>query len=132
MLLGHPYRLHGHVVEGARRGRTIGFPTANLSRIETLIPADGVYAGTAWAQGTMHRAAINVGPNPTFGEDAHKVEVHLLDFSGELYGRSLEVDLFRRIRDTRRFSGPEELIRQLALDIEQVRMFRFDDGPLCA
>lgn len=120
-LLGHPYRIRGEVINGARRGRTIGFPTANLSRIETLLPGDGVYAGIARIDAGPFAAAINVGPNPTFHEIQRKVEVHLLDFSGDLYGQILDVDFLQRLRDTRPFQSAEELIRQLGADVAAAR-----------
>src|SRR5204863_6684191 len=85
-LLGRPYRLRGVVGTGAKRGRTLGFPTANLEQIETLIPGDGVYAARAVLEdGAAWPAAVNIGPNPTFGEQARKVEAHLIGFAGDLY-----------------------------------------------
>jgi riboflavin kinase/FMN adenylyltransferase len=120
-LLGHPYRLRGEVVGGAGRGRTIGFPTANLARIETLVPGDGVYGGIARVADRSFAAAINVGPNPTFGENNRKVEVHLIDFTGDLYGSWLDVDLLQRIRETRRFESREDLVRQIARDVAVAR-----------
>lgn len=120
-LLGHHYRMTGRVGTGAQRGRTIGFPTANLVDVSTLIPANGVYAGTVTIHGVRHAAAINIGPNPTFGEAAQKIEVHLLDFSGDLYGQTLDVDFIERVRDVHRFSGAEELKAQLVQDISRVR-----------
>jgi riboflavin kinase/FMN adenylyltransferase len=120
-LLGRPYRLTGTVVVGQERGRTLGFPTANLQEIETLIPGDGVYAVRAGTAGRTWAGAANVGPNPTFGETARKLEVHLIDFQGNLYGQRMVVDFMGRIRDTRPFSGPAELVEQLRRDIEQAR-----------
>ncbi len=120
-LLGHSYQVHGLVIRGADRGRSIGFPTANLQGVETLLPPDGVYAGIAHHGGEEHPAAVNLGPNPTFGEEGRKLEVHLLDFTGDLYGRTLAVDFLDRLRDTRSFAGADELRTQLAQDIEQVR-----------
>jgi riboflavin kinase / FMN adenylyltransferase len=127
-LLGHPYRIRGRVVEGARRGRSIGFPTANLAGIETLLPGDGVYAATACLEGRLFAAAVNVGPNPTFEESRRKFEVHLIDFSGDLYGCFLDVDLQQRIRETRRFEGRDELVRQIAEDVSAVRAQFFGSG----
>jgi riboflavin kinase/FMN adenylyltransferase len=121
-LLGRPYRLRGIVGTGQRRGRTIGFPTANLEALETLVPGDGVYAVRAWHAGTVWPGAANIGPNPTFAENARKVEVHLLGFQGDLYGQSLDVDFVARLRDTRPFSGVAELIAQLRTDVEQARL----------
>lgn len=120
-LLGHPYRLSGSVVVGAQRGRTLGFPTANLSGITTLVPANGVYAGIATVDHARHPAAIHIGPNPTFGESARKVEVHLLDFQGDLYGKVLHVDFLDRVRDVRQFGSAEELQGQLQQDIQAAR-----------
>ncbi len=119
-MLGHPYQLHGEVVRGQERGRLLGFPTANLAGIETLLPSNGVYAGAVTADGDCRPAAINIGPNPTFGEQAQKVEVHVLGFEGDLYGRELDVDVLERLRDTVRFDGVDELKKQLAEDIKQV------------
>jgi riboflavin kinase/FMN adenylyltransferase len=121
-LLGHAYRIEGVVVAGARRGQQIGFPTANITGIETLLPADGVYAGLAAVGGREFAAAINIGPNPTFHENARKVEVHLLDFSGDLYGQTLAVDLDDRVRDVRKFGSREELVDQIRNDVAAVRV----------
>ena len=104
-LLDRPYRLAGVVAAGQRRGQTLGFPTANLERVATLIPADGVYAVRAVIDAQQWPAATNIGPNPTFGEQSRKVEVHLIDFRGDLYGRTLEVDFVARLRATRPVRG---------------------------
>ncbi len=120
-MLGRLYRLHGTVGVGRRRGRTLGFPTANLTATENLVPGDGVYAVLAHVRGTAWPAAANVGPNPTFGEQARKVEVHLLDYEGDLYGQPLAVDFVRRLRATRPFAGVEDLTAQLRRDVEQAR-----------
>jgi riboflavin kinase/FMN adenylyltransferase len=119
--LGRPYRLRGIVTTGAQRGRTLGFPTANLTAIPTLIPRDGVYAVRGIVAGKAWPGAANVGPNPTFGEGARKVEIHLLDFSGDLYGSSLPVEFIARLRDTRPFASVQELLAQLQQDIAQAR-----------
>jgi riboflavin kinase/FMN adenylyltransferase len=120
-MLGHPYRVRGVVSRGSERGRTIGFPTANLEGVTTLLPPNGVYAGCCSIQGTTHPAAINLGPNPTFGEPARKFEMHLLDFSGDLYGQTLDVDFLARIRDVARFESSDALKQQLNRDLEAVR-----------
>ena len=116
-----PYRIRGRVVAGAKRGRELGFPTANLAEIETLLPAAGVYAGVAHVDGRRHRAAIHLGPNPTFDDREAKLEVHLLDYSADLYGRTLDLDFITRVRDVRRFESAAELTAQLAEDLEAVR-----------
>lgn len=120
-LLGHPFQLQGIVAKGAERGRKLGFATANLSKIETLLPKDGVYGGCCTVEGRHYRAAINIGPNPTFAEDHRKVEVHLLDFEGQLYGSMLSVDLLIRIRETKAFDSVEQLKSQIELDVETIR-----------
>ena len=120
-LLGHPYRLSGTVGRGAERGRQLGFPTANLVDLANLTPGDGVYAATTTIHGTRYPAAVNVGPNPTFGESSKMIEVHILDFSGDLYGKTLEVDFLQRIRDVCRFANVEELLSRLEKDLQEVR-----------
>ncbi|MFN5285323.1 MAG: bifunctional riboflavin kinase/FAD synthetase [Planctomyces sp.] len=120
-LLGHPYRISGFVHRGAQRGRTIGFPTANLAEIHTLLPAHGVYAGTANIQGHTFPAAVSVGPNPTFGEQREKIEVHLDGFSGDLYGTRLNVDLLAEIRPLQAFSSASELVARITADVAEVR-----------
>jgi riboflavin kinase/FMN adenylyltransferase len=120
-LLTRPYRIRGMVTHGAGRGAKIGFPTANVDAIDTLLPAPGVYAGQAIVAGGAWPAAINIGPNPTFGEHAVKVEIHLIDFSGNLYGQPLEVDFLTRLRDIRPFASVEALKEQLARDVDAAR-----------
>ncbi|MFO0900082.1 MAG: bifunctional riboflavin kinase/FAD synthetase [Pirellulales bacterium] len=116
-LLTRPYRLRGMVVHGAARGAKLGFPTANLDAIDTLTPAVGVYAGLGLAASGRFPAAINIGPNPTFGEHAKKVEVHLVGASESLYGQPLEVDFLARLRDVRPFGNVEELLAQIRADV---------------
>lgn len=116
-LLTRPYRIRGLVVHGAARGARLGFPTANLHGIDTLVPAPGVYAGSAQAGDLVRGAAIHVGPNPTFGEGACKVEVHLLDFQASLYGQVLEVEFLDRLREIRHFADASLLQQQLQSDI---------------
>jgi riboflavin kinase/FMN adenylyltransferase len=118
-LLGRPYRLHGTVGTGQRRGEKLGFQTANLERLRTLAPGDGVYAVAVPYQGRVWPGAANVGPNPTFGENARKVEVHLIGFQGDLYGQALAVDFLDRLRDTRPFGSVAELVEQLRRDVAQ-------------
>jgi riboflavin kinase/FMN adenylyltransferase len=120
-LLNRNYRIAGTVITGAKRGRTIGFPTANLGDVPTVLPGNGVYAVRARVDGREWLAAANVGPNPTFGEDARKIEVHLLDFAGDIYGKPMSVEFVTRLRDTRPFTGVDELVAQLKQDIEHAR-----------
>jgi riboflavin kinase/FMN adenylyltransferase len=123
LLLGHPHRIRGVVVHGAGRGAGIGVPTANLDRIDTVIPADGVYAALASIDGRppTQPTACHVGPNATFGERARTVEAHLIDFQGDLYGRTVELDILERLRPTRKFDGLHDLLAQIRLDIQQAR-----------
>lgn len=120
-MLTHPYRIRGMVTHGAGRGAQLGFPTANLEAIDTLLPAAGVFAGRAWIGAEAFAAAINIGPNPTFGEHALKVEVHIIDRELVLYGEPLEVDFLARLRDVTSFGSKDELVAQLSRDIELVR-----------
>jgi riboflavin kinase/FMN adenylyltransferase len=127
-LLGRRYRLHGVVGVGRRRGRTIGFPTANLQRVVTVVPGAGVYAALAHVDtGRAWPAAVSIGPNPTFAEQEQKIEVHLIGFQGDLYDREIAVDFFRRLRDVRPFASVEELIAQLHRDVEEVGLITSRD-----
>jgi riboflavin kinase/FMN adenylyltransferase len=116
-----PYRVRGRVVQGQQRGRTLGFPTANVAHIETLIPGDGVYAVHVLHGGRSWPGAANIGPNPTFGEQARKVEAHLIGFHGELLNQVLEIDFLERLRETRTFESVGALVDQLKRDVEQAR-----------
>jgi riboflavin kinase/FMN adenylyltransferase len=118
-LLTAPWRAGGTVVHGAHRGAKLGFPTANLAGITTLLPAAGVYAARALvgAAGATYPAAVHVGPNATFGETAVSVEAHLVGFAGDLYGRRLDIDFLARVRDTRRFDSIEELVDRMRADV---------------
>jgi riboflavin kinase/FMN adenylyltransferase len=120
-LLGRPYRITGPVGTGAKRGRTIGFPTANLENVETILPATGVYAVVATIEDGVYAAAANIGPNPTFGEDARKIEVHLIDFAGDLYGQQVKVDFVARLRETMKFPSVDALIEQMRHDVAAAR-----------
>lgn len=120
-LLGRPYRLRGVVGPGDQRGRTIGFPTANLHQPLTLIPGDGVYAVRVTVAAGTWAGAANVGPNPTFAEQARKVEIHLIGFQGDLYGQEIAVDFVDRLRDIQRFDGVAALVAQLQRDVQQAR-----------
>lgn len=118
-LLTAPYRVRGKVCLGAQRGRKLGFPTANLEQIDTVSPGIGVYAGRAFVGGKRWPVAIHVGPNPTFGEEAVKIEVHLIDFEGDLYGKELAVEFLDRLRDVQKFASVQELLTQLRLDVAE-------------
>jgi len=117
-LLGHPYRLTGVVGQGAGRGAGIGFPTANLADVRTLLPAHGVYAGQVVLNGIRYPVAVSIGPNPTFGEHREKVECHIHNFSGGLYGQTLHVDLLSEVRPLESFDSVDALVRQIRADVE--------------
>jgi riboflavin kinase/FMN adenylyltransferase len=123
-LLTRPHRIRGLVTHGAGRGAGLGFPTINLDGIDTLIPADGVYAARAFLQGESQprAAACHIGPNVTFGEQIRKVEAHLLDFQGDLYDQTVELDILQQIRPSRAFAGLDDLLAQIAADVEQTRL----------
>jgi riboflavin kinase / FMN adenylyltransferase len=120
-LLSQPYRIRGIVTHGAGRGAKIGFPTANLAGIDTLLPAVGVYAGRAWVSGERWPAAINLGTSPTFGDESVRVEVHLIGQQESLYGQPMEVDFLARLRDIRPFPSVDALVEQLRTDVAQAK-----------
>ena len=118
-LLGRPYVLRGEVVVGDRRGQQLGFPTANVLPPEGIVvPARGVYAGFVEFDGERHAACTNVGIAPTFERGESRVEAHLLDFEGDLYGRMVDVGFVEKVRDEKKFSGIEELRAQILRDVQ--------------
>jgi riboflavin kinase/FMN adenylyltransferase len=116
--LGHPYQVSGTVLRGAGRGRTLGFPTANLRPDRPLVLGAGVYAARVAWDDERASAVVNVGYRPTFGEDQYWVEAYIFDFSGDLYDRHLRVEFLHRIRAEMKFDGVEALKRQVAADME--------------
>ncbi len=122
-LLGRAYAVGGTVVRGDRRGSTLGWPTLNLATpAERLLPRDGIYAAWVEVAGARHAAAASLGVRPTFGVGLERrLEAHLLDFSGELYGERATVTFVRRLRDEERFATPEALSAQIARDVAATR-----------
>lgn len=122
-MLGRPFQLRGSVIVGDRRGRQLGFPTANLELSQNqALPQRGVYSAvTRTADGGWHDAVVNVGVRPTFGAMGEVVEVHLLDMTMDLYGQELWVDFRQNIRAERRFDGIDELVEQIGRDVEEAR-----------
>ena len=117
-LLGRPAEVEGIVVHGDHRGRTLGFPTANLDTpAGVLVPKLGIYAGAT----NGRRAAISIGTNPTYGGTERRAEAHLLDFDGDLYGRRLVVELWEHLRDEARFTSEQELVEAIAADCARAR-----------
>jgi riboflavin kinase / FMN adenylyltransferase len=109
------------VGHGQGRGNRLGYPTANIEQIDTLLPGQAIYAGRAFVDGQVFPTAMSLGPNPTFDEGGLKVEAFLLDYQGDLYGRPIEVDFLARLREIKRFESAEPLIAQMAKDVEQTR-----------
>jgi len=121
-LLGRPPMLEGVVCPGAGRGRLLGYPTANLEVDPSLaIPANGIYATWALVQGERWPSVTSIGVRPTFGEGVRTVETHLLDFTGDLYGQRLRLEVVRRLRDERAFPSIAALVEQIARDVEHTR-----------
>jgi len=119
--LGRPYDVAGEVVAGAGRGRTLGFPTANLRPDRPVLLPPGVYACRATVDGEQRAAVVNIGVRPTFGEHEVLIEAHLLDFTGGLYGRRLTLAFAGRLREERKFPGIEALRAQIAQDVATAR-----------
>ena len=119
--LGRPYAIEGRVTSGAGRGRTLGFPTANIVSDLAVLVGRGVYRGRVHVGGGTYSAVVNVGVRPTFGETTLAVEAHLLDFTGDIYGHAVRLELLERLRDEMRFPSVEELKAQVARDIAAAR-----------
>jgi riboflavin kinase/FMN adenylyltransferase len=122
-MLGRPYAISGKVIVGDKLGRRLGFPTANLDVAGLVLPPNGVYAGVTRLSGGYYRAALNIGIRPTIatGQPQLRVEAHLLDFAGDLYGQELEIEIGDKLRDEKKFASPEELKKQIALDVTAVK-----------
>jgi len=122
-MLGRPYAISGRVIAGDGVGRKLGFPTANLDVVGLVLPPNGVYLGLAKINKKSRQVALNIGFRPTLatGGPQLRVEAHLLDFTGDLYGQELEVEIGEKLRDERKFSSPAELREQIARDISEAR-----------
>jgi riboflavin kinase/FMN adenylyltransferase len=118
LYLGRPYNLSGEVISGHRRGRDLGFPTANLRPDKALIPARGIYAVRLLLEGKARQGVLNIGFNPTFSDNTLSVEVHIFDFDEDIYGKRLEVLFIDRIRDEMKFESPARLVEQIRRDVE--------------
>jgi len=115
-LLGRAYYVDGTIVEGRRRGRELGFPTANLETQNELVPPNGVYATIMTIDGVVHGSVTNIGMRPTFGETTPTIETHVLDYSGNLYGHTVRLAFVQRLRDERRFEDVDALRAQIDAD----------------
>jgi riboflavin kinase/FMN adenylyltransferase len=120
-LLGRHYAIEGPVVEGFRRGRQLGFPTANVRPVNAIVPHKGVYTVRVEWDNCLYPGVANVGYNPTFGNQALSVEAHLFDVDADLYGATVRVEFLHRIRDERKFASVEELAAQIASDAQEAR-----------
>lgn len=122
-MLGRPYAISGRVVEGDKLGHQLGFPTANLDATGLALPPDGVYSGCTKLKGQLYHVALNIGLRPTIAsaKPELRVEAHLLDFDGQLYGAELEVEMGEKLRGEQKFASATELREQIARDIARVR-----------
>ena len=127
-MLGRPFTLAGYVVEGDRRGREMGFPTANLEIGSGIVlPADGIYATWTQADGVTYASATNIGFRPTFGPGGRQVETHLIDYSGDLYNAKIQVAFARKLREEMKFNGVESLVSQMHEDVAQAQAALTED-----
>ena len=115
----------GRVVTGKQLGRTLGFPTANIEEFEHHTRLKGVYAGLISLEGRSYRCMVNIGSHPTLPEGKPTIEAHIIDFSGDLYGKSVTIEIKRFLRGERRFGTLDELVTQLKLDLETVKSMEF-------
>ena len=129
VMLGRPYGIEGRVVRGQQRGRTIGFPTANLQTVNRVIPKNGVYITATLIEGAWWRSITNIGIRPTFENQAQPtIETYILDWSGNLYGDVIRVRFLHRIRDERKFGGIEELKTQIQKDLRRAKKYFVRQG----
>ncbi|MCX7568566.1 bifunctional riboflavin kinase/FAD synthetase [Tumebacillus sp. DT12] len=122
-LLGRPYAVTGTVIHGEKRGRLLGFPTANIEPLDSFaLPKNGVYVVRVLVKNEWHAAVLNIGTKPTFHDQMHRsLEAHLLDFSGDLYGEAIRVEFLDFLRDEKKFFSVEELIAQIQSDVVEAR-----------
>jgi riboflavin kinase/FMN adenylyltransferase len=127
--LGRPFTIQGKVIKGNARGRTLGFPTANLGiHKDRIIPGDGIYATWTYVDGKRYMSATNVGISPTFDDNEHLIEAFILDYNGDLYDSEITVEFVQRLRDELRFETTEALVAQIQQDVEQTRQL-LKDAP---
>ncbi len=120
--LGRGYELDGPVISGHRRGRNLGVPTANLSITDQLVPADGVYSGRSTIDGVTWPAAVSIGSLPTFDGTSRQIEAHLIGFAGDLYGRTIRVELTDWLREQRKYPDIDALVAAIGKDLEETRV----------
>lgn len=124
-LLGYPFQISGTVIEGDKRGRILGFPTANIQLNDSykIIPPNGVYVCKVIRNHEVHYGVTNIGIRPTFQETKHQIEVHILDFQSDIYGECLTIEFLNFIREEKKFENLEQLKKQILLDIEETRNY---------
>ena len=127
-LMPMPYRMTGTVIVGEQRGRTLGFPTANLGEVQTVLPKQGIYATVAWIDGKRYSSTTHIGTNPTFDVTLPKIEVFVHDYSGDLYGTRIEVDFLTYLREPVQFNSAEDLIRQMHEDVLRSQRISGDEN----
>jgi len=131
-MLGRNFQIRGTVVRGRDRGgRLLGFPTANLNMQDELCPKNGIYAVTVETQAGLNFGVANIGYSPTFNDRQFTVEVHILDFCEDIYGKKIRVNFVKRLRDEIKFSGIEELKEQIQRDIDTARRILMENGVVC-
>jgi riboflavin kinase/FMN adenylyltransferase len=129
-ILGRCHRIRGQVIHGREIGRSLGFPTANITTRNELIPCDGVYAVWVSVLGELFMGACSIGINPTFGGDLHTIEVFLFDFTGDLYGQELVIHFVEKLRDVCRFPDAAALMARIAEDVAISRRILADGLPV--
>jgi riboflavin kinase/FMN adenylyltransferase len=122
ILLGRPYRISGHVIKGRSKGRTLGFPTANIHTSNELLPL-GVYLTRTEVKGKLFPSLTNIGTNPTFQQDKTHIETYLIGLDQDLYGEELEICFLKKLRNEIRFDSPEELKQQIELDLQHAKSY---------
>jgi riboflavin kinase/FMN adenylyltransferase len=129
-LLGRPFSLHGPVVRGVERGRVIGFPTANIGvGPGAALPAFGVYATRTHVGDVAYKSVTNIGRRPTFDNGERTVEVYIMDFEGDIYGKEVRIDVLTRLRGEERFSDPQALADQIRKDVAAAREYLESHPP---
>lgn len=121
-LLGHPYEIEGTVIEGHSRGKNLGFPTANISSINEIIP-HGIFFSYVCFKGQKRPSLTNIGTSPTFGPSETQIESHIIDFTENLYGQTQKIQLLKKFRDEFKFNTPEKLVEQLKKDLAAAKTF---------
>jgi len=122
------YRMSGTVIIGEQRGRTLGFPTANLGEVQTILPKQGIYATATWIEGKRYGSTTHIGTNPTFDVATPKIEVFVHDFAGDLYGKRIDIDFLAFLREPVRFDSAKVLVQQMHEDVSRSRRISDNAG----